>query len=854
MQRILRKRILRDLVRNFPRYLALGLMIIFGIYIIISLIGSADTVIVRTQASDADHHVEDGRFSTFVPLKEEEIKELTEAGVTLEKLFFLDFKLEDQSSLRVFKVRQEIDQIVCDQGQEPQDQETGNRETGIRKTSGRKTDSRETGSSQTAGGEGKYSKEKDTGSEIISSDRPLPQLALEKRYCEEHHIQIGDQIRIGDLDFQVCAICTSPDYQNPIKEYGDNTSDSKNFGTAFVTDQAYQDLLESKKSSRAETYEYGYLLGGSMTDKDLKEKLKTFEFNQLDVEDPYFKDYWNENFSDLKDLKKLLRFMGAGSEEEIDDLVNVDINNLESFIIARDNPRIGAARDDVEINRVAGAVAGVILMVLFTYVISVFVIHNIEEECQVIGALYALGLKRRDLLTHYLVLPVLVTLLAGIIGTILGYSPIGLDYQLQDTYNYYSVPRLDILFEVPVLLYGMVMPPLVAAIVNYIVIRKKLNSPALALLRNEQRATRVREIDLGNMGFVARFRIRQMLRELRSVFAVLFGMFICLLVLMISLDCYVMCKNVQIENVADTRFEYMYNYKYPEKEPPEGGEACFVQSLKKSRFGYDFDISLIGINKKGKEANPYLATDISQNDFPDNECDVVISSALAQKFALEPGDDLVLKDEENDRYYAFSIKAVSQYSAGMFVYMDIDAMRDLFGVKSDYYNMVLADHALEIPAGRLASVLAKDDIRKSAHVYVSLMMSMIIVMAGASAVIFMVVMYLMMKVMIDRSAFSISLAKVFGYRKREIRRLYLNGNFYLVAAGAAVCLPLSKACMDAIYPYFISNVACAMNLHFPWYMYAGIYGAVLLLYLLISVMLTKRLNRILPAQVLKNRE
>lgn len=807
MQRILRKRILRDLKKNFSRYLALSLMIVFGIYIIISLIGSADTVIVRTRASDEEHQLEDGRFRTFVPLKEEEIKELSREGISLEKLFFLDFQLEDQSSVRLFRVRKKIDRIVCDQGREPRDQEDG-----------------------------------------------LLEVALEKRYCEEHNLHVGDRIRIGNIDLQVCAVCTSPDYQNPVKEYGDNTADSKNFGTAFVTDQVYEALLKSSKSSRAETYEYGYLLNGSMSDRDLKERIKTFEFDELDVSDPYFKDYWDKNFGELKALKKMLRFVGAGSEKEIDDLLNVDITNLEEFITASDNPRIGGGRDDVEISRVAGVVAGLILMVLFTYVISVFVIHNIEQECQVIGALYALGIKQRDLLTHFLVLPVLITFTAGLVGTTLGYSPIGVNYQMQDTYGYYSLPDVDILFELPVILYGIVMPPVVAAIVNYFVIRKKLNSPALSLLRDESRAARVREIPLGNMGFVARFRIRQMLRELRSVFAVIFGMFICLLILMISLDCYVMCKNVQIENVADTKFETMYIYKYPEEEPPEGGTACFVRSLKKSRFGYDFDISLIGMSKTGKEANPYLAGDISREAFPDNECDVIISSAIAQKFNIKAGDDLVLKDEENDRYYAFTVKGISQYSAGMFVFMDLQSMRNLFRVKSDYYNMVLSDHALDIPPGCLASVLYKDDIRKSADIYVSMMMSMIIIMGGAAALILMVVMYLMVKVMIDRSAFSISLAKVFGYRKREIRRLYLNGNFYLVAAGAAVCLPLSKACMDAMFPYFISNVACAMNLHFPWYMYAGIYGGVLLLYLLISVMLTKRLNRILPAEVLKNRE
>ena len=40
---------------------------------------------------------------------------------------------------------------------------------------------------------------------------------------------------------------------------------------------------------------------------------------------------------------------------------------------------------------------------------------------------------------------------------------------------------------------------------------------------------------------------------------------------------------------------------------------------------------------------------------------------------------------------------------------------------------------------------------------------------------FAIVMYLMIKVMIDRSAQNIALMKVFGYRKKEIKKLYLEG-------------------------------------------------------------------------------
>ena len=61
------------------------------------------------------------------------------------------------------------------------------------------------------------------------------------------------------------------------------------------------------------------------------------------------------------------------------------------FLVAEDNPRVLGAAGDQEINKIGGLIAGVILMVLFTYVISVFVVHGIEQESSVIGALYALG-------------------------------------------------------------------------------------------------------------------------------------------------------------------------------------------------------------------------------------------------------------------------------------------------------------------------------------------------------------------------------------------------------------------------------------------------------------------------------
>ena len=59
---------------------------------------------------------------------------------------------------------------------------------------------------------------------------------------------------------------------------------------------------------------------------------------------------------------------------------------------------------------------------------------------------------------------------------------------------------------------------------------------------------------------------------------------------------------------------------------------------------------------------------------------------------------------------------------------------------------------------------------------------------------------------------------------------------------------------NAIYPYFIANTAMGMNLKFEWFLYIGILGGVVLVYFVISSILTGKIKRIVPAEVLKNRE
>ena len=57
-----------------------------------------ETIIIRTDEHNAANHVEDGQFTTFLPLTDEQEKDITDKGVTLERMYSLDIKAEDGSS------------------------------------------------------------------------------------------------------------------------------------------------------------------------------------------------------------------------------------------------------------------------------------------------------------------------------------------------------------------------------------------------------------------------------------------------------------------------------------------------------------------------------------------------------------------------------------------------------------------------------------------------------------------------------------------------------------------------------------------------------------------------------------
>lgn len=858
--KMLNRRIFREFRSHFGRYLALFFMIVLGMYLVVSVAGMAETTIQGSKEYNEECNLQDGQFTTFIPLTDKQLSELEKEYGDVERMFSIDVTINDvngeklsdtKDTIRVFKVREEINLLKLNAGRKPE---------------------------------------------------AVDEIVIMNLYAEKNDIMIGDKITLGDKEYTISGLGCVPDYNHAVKNFSDMTSDPESFGVAFLTADAYDELLHSEKTG-GETYTYAYKIQTTERDnaaayieersKELKEAIKEIDFDYKTSGNEYLIEYVDRLYQDKTDFEEGLDELVDGIDE-LSDLLpaegavmlqgglnsykegvttfdeearsflnenyHVDIANLESFYENKDNPRIASdAASDVILKKLMSFVSGAILVMLFAYVISVFIVHQINEESSIIGTLYAMGVKKNDLMKHYIMLPATVTFIAGLIGMAIGFSSVGVDFQMQDSYLYYSIPQMEKVYPLYIIVYCVIMPPVISIIVNVLVIRKKLSKTALSLIKNEQdhlvnktgnlRAGRSESNSVWsrkeNYGFLRQFTTRQISRERRSVFTVVIGMIVALLIFMIGLNCFVLCNNVKKENLEDINYEYMYVLKYPTEEVPEGGEACFVKNLSMSYLDYSLDVNIIGID--------------TENPFYDFEAvgtkkDLVVASSTAQKYDLKVGDTFVLNDNSEDISYAFTVSEIVPYSIGLTAYMDIDEMRELFGEDDDYYNMILSNEDLGIEKERILSVTQRTDIESAAGIFVDQMMSLIVILVAVSVLIFIAVMYLMLNVMIDRAAFGISLVKIFGYRMSEIRKVYLDGNFYAVILGACIGIPVVKKIADSIYPFFIANTAMGMNLHFGWQLHAGIMLGIILVYLVISSVLTVKIKRIVPAEVLKNRE
>ena len=443
--------------------------------------------------------------------------------------------------------------------------------------------------------------------------------------------------------------------------------------------------------------------------------------------------------------------------------------------------------------------------------------------------------------------PVTVTLISAIIGNIVGYT-VMVKYMASMYYNSYSLPTYNTLWNAEAFIDTTVIPVILMFIINYFVLASKLRISPLKFLRRElSKRTRRKAVRLNTkIPFMHRFRLRVVFQNISNYITLLAGILFASVIVIFSLmfgpliDDY--SKLVGKSIIAD----YQYVLKAPAETKVSGAEKYCVESLKTLPGKYmEDEITIYGISDNSK----YVKADI-----PDGK--VYVSNGYMDKFGIEKGDKIELKDPYSNKKYKFEVAGSYKYDAVISVFMNRNTFIKKFDKDDDYYSGYFSNKKLkDIDDDYVAGIITVKDLRKvSTQMKVS-MGDFMDLIKYFGVTMFILLMYLLSKQIIEKNSNSIALTKILGYSDMEIGGLYIITTFAVVVISLLLSIPIVNVIMRWM---FSSYLYTQMTGYIPYIIsdscYVIMFVMGVLSYLVVCVIQMIKIKKIPKSDALKNVE
>lgn len=120
MKNPLRKRLLRELKSEIGKYLVIFLLLMATIGFVSGFLVADGSMIKAYNESFEKYNIEDGNFRLAKKANRAQKKTIQSFGVTLYDNFYAEEKLTNDSTLRIFKNREEINRACLMEGAMPE--------------------------------------------------------------------------------------------------------------------------------------------------------------------------------------------------------------------------------------------------------------------------------------------------------------------------------------------------------------------------------------------------------------------------------------------------------------------------------------------------------------------------------------------------------------------------------------------------------------------------------------------------------------------------------------------------------------------------------------------------------------
>ena len=532
-------------------------------------------------------------------------------------------------------------------------------------------------------------------------------------------------------------------------------------------------------------------------------------------------------------------------QKRADDIQEICIREgavLENLLTAQMNQAISFLPNDMGSDIPMVQTLLYIILMILAFIFVVISQTMIEEQASVIGTLLASGYTRRELLQHYMMLPTILIIVCAGIGNLIGYTLFP-NLFTDMYYSNYCLPPLSIQPVWEALLSTTVMPFIFMMLILYMLLKRRLRLSPLRFLRKDLRRHRQRRyIPLHGSSFFQRFRIRIILQNKGSYLVLFLGIIFASFLLMFAL---ILTPSMEqyIRNLeADSRCDYQYLLKAPVQAD---GEKVTLTSLKAYYVGGDLDLD---VTLYGLGPNSGYYTDMTLSSDPKS---IVISSDFASKMSLQVGDAITLRNPYRDKAYSFTIQDIYPYNTGFSAFMPRNQLNQLLHEDHTYFNGYLSNQPLDIEEAYVQSVVTRSDLVKINEQMTQAFSQLLPVFTSVSIAIYLVVLYILTRLVIDRNAISMSFLKVMGYTAKEIRSLYLHATTLVVLASLTAALPLCNIALRYLMKFAFMKFTGNLSVYIPGYVYFLVFVTGGVAYLFIKALLTRRIEQMELGYALK---
>ena len=782
MKSPLRRRLPRELKSEIGKYLVVFILMVATIGFVSGFLVADGSMLTAYNESFEKYKIEDGNFRTAEQIYKTQREEIEDLGMKLYDNFYLEEPLDNGSTMRIFKNREEINKVCLMEGSLPE--KTG-------------------------------------------------EIAIDRMYADNNGLSVGDTLTSGKRTWKVTGLVALSDYSALFQNNNDSMFDSVKFGVSVVTEEEFDSLDQSKLQ-----YNYSWI--------------------------------YDQKPETEKEEKKV-------SEDLMEDIGG--IVTLESFVPRYVNQAIIFTGDDMGGDKAMVTMLLYIVIVIMAFVFGITISNTIRKEAGVIGTLRASGYTRQELVLHYMTLPVLVTLAGALIGNILGYT-VFKDVCAAMYYGSYSLPTYVTIWNAEAFLLTTVVPVIIMLVVNYGVLRHKLKLSPLKFLRRDLSSGRgqKRAIRLSpKIKIFSRFRLRVIFQNMSNYVVLFIGIVFANLLLMFGLLLPSALAHYQVEIQENMLAKYQYMLQVPvsavsgnkfeslmsllefymdSQTDNEDAEEFSAYSLNTLPGKYKSEeVTFYGIEPDSKYVKIDFADTRAENS-SDADAEVYISKAYADKFLLHTGDTITLKEKYEKDEYSFRIVGIYDYTAALCVFMPRSELNQIFDLGDDYYSGYFSDTEItDIKDQYIGSVIDLDALTKISRQLDVSMGSMMGLINGFAIMIYMVLIYLLSKIIIEKNAQSISMVKILGYTNGEISRLYILSTSIVVVICLLVSLPIETALMNVLFrEMMLASISGWITLWIDPMIYVQMFATGIITYGLVALLEFRRVKKVPMDEALKNVE